>query len=467
MSSHARENLAAPRLSRFGESASGRPIAFVGVSAGLLAVAAFFGANPWWVAALAILILGALGFWAAAQRTEIRRLVEARRVLAASDWKFRRLYENVAVALLAVERDGTSRSENPALLRVLSYRSESDFLAADFREHTFSGPGTYNALLLRTRKGGELPVVELHLRRRDGVQLTAAGSIRVCWDDAGEVTGFEFTLLDISDLKVAERQRRWTERRFRRLFDSNAVGIMFGNLCRGTFVEANERLRELVQLRASELPVLLDGLVSTEDASLIDSIRASVESGGHEPPVDCVYVRGDGTRVAASVCAAITDSLQGDCIAVVVERGDRSGALAGAATASRLHESMLDSVPLLVARLDATAAPTFCNLAFRDWFGFPSSPLGWSFEEPFGVKWQRVLAARLDRVLEGVAQKLGIDVFRAAGHHHRLEALLAPHRRRDGSVGGFLVVIRQCADRVESGIEAAPVPVHGETTYNI
>lgn len=464
MVSHARAGVAAPIGSRIREQLRSEPVLFFGVAGSLVAGFAFLGVGSGWLAALAVAVLATAGVRAASQRSRMRGLVEARRALTVSEQKFRGLYESVAAALLFIAPGGACRGANPAFLRLLGYRSEQEFLAVDFREHTFAGPGTFDALLSRTRQDGELQSVELNLRRRDGIQLMTAGTLRASWDDAGEVTGFEFTVLDISDLKLAERQRRSIERRFRRLFDSNAVGVMFGNLQRGTLEEANGRVQGMVGLRAAELPVLLDGLSCAGESSLTDAIRAALESGGHAPPIDRTYVRGDGTRVAVSVCAAVTDPLQGDFIAVVMERGE-SVASEPVGAGTPLHESVLDSMPLLVARFDLSAELTYCNRSFLDWFGFASAPFGWSLEELFGADCQRAMADRLDRVRAGFTEATTLELFRVGGQQHRLEVTFAPHRRSDGGVGGFLTILRDGAKAAVDADVALPVPMERETIY--
>ena len=228
------------------------------------------------------------------------------------------------LAVLTLSADGRVRAANPAMLRLLGYPTESEFRRVDFAEQAYAGPGTLAALLHRVRTAGELPIVELHLRGSDGTPLMAAATWRAHWDDMGAVTGYDATLLDIGELKLAERQRRSIERRFRRLFDSNAVGILFGNLQRGTMDEANERLRQMVGLRASELPVLLDSLVAGNEPSLSDGIKAALEGDGHSPPIQCDYVRPDGSRLPVLICAAILDPLQSEFVSVVVERPSAS-----------------------------------------------------------------------------------------------------------------------------------------------
>jgi PAS domain S-box-containing protein len=430
-----------------------------------LAILATVGVPPWGLAVVSCLTAAAAAVWAGRQGSRIASLVDSRRQSVAMATQFRGLYENIAAARASFGSDGAPLEANAALIRMLGYANEAEFLAADFHQHTFAGPGTFEALLLRTRLNGEVPIAEFNLRRRDGVQLMTVASVRALWDEQGDVVRFEATLLDISDLKVAERQRRSMERRFRRLFDSNAVGIMFGNLRRGTLDEANERLFELFGLRPSELPVLLDAVASPDNVPLSEAIATSLEWGSHEPPVERLLARRDGSRIGLLICAAVLDPLQGDFVGVVVERsvGDsRTGSSQG----SGLYESILDSAPMMVARFDLSGGLTYCNRTFLDWFEFSSTPMGWTLEDLLGEDCRRSLTALTERVRAGATESAELDLFRVGGRLHRVEATFARHLRPDGSLGGSLLLLRDRTD-LTVAVAATAVSVTTETTYTV
>ena len=199
------------------------------------------------------------------------------------------------------------------------------------------------------------------LRRRDSFPVMFAAVLRAKWDEAGNVTGFEATMLDIGEFKVADRQRRSIERRFRHLFDSDAVGFMFGNLRRASLDEANQYLRELLGVRASELPIHLDSLVSSAEQPLTEALSAALERGGHAAPTERTYLRADGRRVGVLMCVSTVDPLQGDFVAVVIERdagSTRAGAVDGV---PEFHDSILDALPNMIARFSTAGGLTYCN----------------------------------------------------------------------------------------------------------
>jgi PAS domain S-box-containing protein len=433
-----------------------------------LAVMAARGANAWWIVALSALLLGVAAGVIAIERARLRRLRYSNRTLGAAERKYRCLYESAAAGVMTLSAEGRVRAANPAMLRLIGYPSESEFRRVDFADQVYAGPGTLEALLRRVRAEGELPIVELHLRGSDGTPLMAAATVRAQWDDTGAVTGYETTLLDISELKLAERQRRSIERRFRRLFDSNAVGILFGNLQRGTIDEANERLRQMLGLRASELPVLLDSLVAGDEPSLSDGIKAALEGDGHSPPIERDCARPDGRRLPVLICAAIMDPLQSEFVGVVIERPPLPSDTPAEPAALSLYASLLDAMPVLVARFNAAEQLTFCNRAYRDWFGFPAAPMGWSLKELVGVDCHSELRTAWSRAIGGEKSgSIAIEILQAGGRLRLLDITLAPHRRADGSVGGCVAVMSERSAPPAARDESEAIPMPAENTYNM
>jgi PAS domain S-box-containing protein len=443
MSSQPYGSPAAPERSGRAWRLKSRSAAALAFAAALSAVAVALGIPSIGVLAFTLGCLLAAAALVHRQRTANLRLRSAKRALAASELAYRRFYDSLAVGVLTIGADGRTRTANPALLALLGYASERELAVLDFGEQVYAAPGTFEALLRRVRLDGELGAVDMQLRRRDGLPVMVAATVRAQWDESGSVEGYEAALLDIGELKFAERQRRSLERRFRRLFDSNAIGILFGNLRRGTMDEANARMRDIAGLRTSELPVLLDALVAEGQPQLSAAIRVALESDGHTPPLETVYLRADGTRVAVLVGAAVIDPLQGDFVGVVLERPAEPAAAARPPDADGLHGSVLDALPLLVARFNRSRRLTYCNAACREWFGFPATPTGLPLEDLLGVDGPEPLRAHIERVLAGEVVRAGVEVFQVGGRMRELEVMLSPHRRPDSTVGGFLTTMRE------------------------
>jgi PAS domain S-box-containing protein len=433
---------AAPEWSGLAKLSALRP-ARVSVLLAVVATGALaLGIPAAWVCAFAVSALLVSAVLLDRSRAAIRHLQSVARSLRASEYRQRREYEAISAGVMTLRQDGSPATANAALVAMLGFSTEVELLAIDLREQVFTAHGQLESLLARARREGEVATIELHLRRRAGAPLIAAATVRAHWDEAGGIDHFHVTLTDIGDLKFAERQRRSLERRSRRLFDSNAAGIMFGNLRRGTMDEANARMRELAGLRPSELPALLDSVLAGGRPFLGPAVRAALETDGFAPPNDTVYVRADGRPVATTVWAAMIDALQGDFAAIVVERPADHANLRPEPVAERHYESVLDALPDLVARFNREQRLTYCNAACRAWFGFPVTPTGLSLRELLGCDVLQPLDEHVDSVLSGSTVRSVIEVFQVGGRRHSLGIALSPHRRGDGTVAGIVATMR-------------------------
>ncbi len=426
----------------------------------VLLAAAFVGASlrasAWAAAAVGSSGLLAAGLAVVYLRRLNRELHAAVRARAEWERRYYRLHESVAVGVFRADADGRLTAANRGLCALLGYRAETEFLAADFAHATYVGPGTYEAVLQRVRAQGALENLEMRLRRFDGLTVTVLATIQAIWDDAGEVTVFEGSVIDLTRERLAESQRRSMERRFRRLFDVQGVGMLVGNLRRGTLDEANPALIELWGLRPSELPVRFDTLVPDDQRPVQRSIRAELELHGAAGPVAAEYLRADGIRVPVWLSATVIEPQHGEFLAVAVARtaeadAQRSASQLQTCLAAALEHSLDPS-----AEFDATGRLRRANGALRTWLGVADAPLAGTLEELLAPCPEAVAAAAA-RASRGESSTLAVDLDRPAGTR-RLDVTLLPEFAAAGGPVGFRAILadRTAGQVAREGAEPSP-----------
>jgi PAS domain S-box-containing protein len=395
-----------------------------------------------------------------AQRTAVEQeLLESRRVLAASEIRYRRLYEGIAAGVLTLEGGGRARSANPALLRMLGHADEDEFLRRSLGDDVWAGPGTLEAVLARVRAEGELVNLEIRLRRRDGRAIVGLATLHAVWGTDGETAAYEVTLVDITDLKLAESQRRSMELRFRRLFDSNAVGVMFGNLQRRTLDDANDYLLGLLGLRRPELPVALASITPDEFLDAQRQVAETLLDSGHVRPFEREWLNRDGERVPVLVSAALVDSARGDFIGVVIDRRAEFAQARRVEESKLFYEFLLDSVPTRIAAVDQDERIRWWNRAYRQWFGDGSEAPGRTIRELVGpARYERV-APQIRRALDGETLRFGTSIERD-GQRYQLDITYVPTRDAHGRVTGFLSFVHDVTSHREA-VEGWRVPTDG------
>jgi diguanylate cyclase (GGDEF)-like protein/PAS domain S-box-containing protein len=130
-----------------------------------------------------------------------RRLAEA--ALKASEVRYRRLFDNVMEGVYSSTCEGRFVSVNPALARMVGLSSADELLSLS-TETIYLDPADRAAIIAKLEADGEVRNAEFQLRRVDGTSLTVIESARAVRGDDGEVIGYEGTISDITERKLAE-----------------------------------------------------------------------------------------------------------------------------------------------------------------------------------------------------------------------------------------------------------------------
>ncbi len=165
--------------------------------------------------------------------------------------------------------------------------------------------------------------LELQLRGRSGEIHDAVGSVAPI-----EVGGAPCVLaifFDVTRRKRAEKEMRKSEERFRRLFDSNTIGITVADLS-GQILESNDAYLTMIGYTHEEL---LSGVVRWDEmtpAEYREKDRIAVEQlqrTGVAQPYEKALIRKDGTRVPLLIGIAMLEASEGSIIAYTVDLSDR------------------------------------------------------------------------------------------------------------------------------------------------
>lgn len=113
---------------------------------------------------------------------------------------------------------------------------------------------------------------EMTVRGTDGLSHPVLGVGRPVRDEGGKITSWVGMLLDIGDLKQAQRLRA-SEARFRSTFENALVGMAHARLADGAFLRVNDRLCEMVGYHRNEL-----GSKTIADITHPDDVAADVEA---------------------------------------------------------------------------------------------------------------------------------------------------------------------------------------------
>uniref|UniRef100_B8HNN2 histidine kinase n=1 Tax=Cyanothece sp. (strain PCC 7425 / ATCC 29141) TaxID=395961 RepID=B8HNN2_CYAP4 len=177
-------------------------------------------------------------------------------------------------------------------------------------------------------EGRSLDNLEFRHRHQDGHFVWVRSSATPLISSTGNVIGAQGILSDITTLKQAEMALQQSENRFRRVFSSNVVGMMFTDFS-GAIFDANDRFLAMVgysraELQAGELNWVT--LTPLEYVQWDIQAMLHLEKYGSIEPWEKEYYRADGSRIAVLIGVALLSETGSSCVCVVMDISDRKHA---------------------------------------------------------------------------------------------------------------------------------------------
>ena len=173
---------------------------------------------------------------------------------------------------------------------------------------------------VRVARGERLSGMEMNWHTPEGIR-----SLLIYADTLPQMHAHPATCLlvfqDIAKLKQAEQAVRQSEARFRRLVESNIIGVVIGNFS-GDILEANDAFLELVGYTREEMQAGKLRWLDITPPEYLHLDRQGAEEmlkTGASTPFEKEYIRKDGSRVPILIGAALLEGYQDRAVAFVVD----------------------------------------------------------------------------------------------------------------------------------------------------
>ncbi len=234
---------------------------------------------------------------------DIARRKRVETALAESELKYRRMFESSNDAIMLLDNDRFFDC-NPATLKVFGYSNRDEFLGKHPAEvsppHQPDGResrGAADEKIATALRVGRNYFEWLH-QRADGT-VFPADVLLTPMDFRGQKV-LQATVRDISDRKRVEAALHESEERYRRIVESNAVGIVAVNPS-FRFTSANRRFCEMVGYTEEELKCMTFPDITHPDNVAQDRASVAEVLAGKRPyyRTEKRYIRHDGKEVHA------------------------------------------------------------------------------------------------------------------------------------------------------------------------
>ncbi|WP_345954897.1 chemotaxis protein CheB [Mucilaginibacter sp. PAMB04168] len=152
-------------------------------------------------------------------------------------------------------------------------------------------------------------LAEYRFLKADGTYTMILDRGSILHDDYGTPYRMVGSIVDISRITEAEKRVSSSENRFKKIFESNMIGMLFTDFS-GNIIDANDAFLQMIGYTAEEVhngQVNWDKLTPVEYMGVSNKAVNQLKKDGFCPPFEKEYFRKDGTRVPVLMGSARLD----------------------------------------------------------------------------------------------------------------------------------------------------------------
>ena len=144
-------------------------------------------------------------------RRELAERRQAQKALRTSEQQYRSLFKNAVLGIYQTTPDGRILAANPALIRMLGYKSFSNLSQRNLETEGYLPEYPREEFKQRLTKYGRISGYESVWTRKDGTPIYVRENARAIRNADGEILYYEGTIEDITERREAERVKEELE----------------------------------------------------------------------------------------------------------------------------------------------------------------------------------------------------------------------------------------------------------------
>lgn len=234
---------------------------------------------------------------------DITERKKAEEALRASEEKYRAIFEGVAEGIYVSTPEGRPLIGNPALMKMLGYKSVENMLARDIEVEGYVDPSERARFKAIMDRDGVVHDFMTQWLRPDGSSIHVIENARAIRNSEGTITAYEGSVRDITELKLAENALRASEETFRHFFENNPAASYIHSAS-GELLDCNQAFLDLFGFGSKQQALatsLVDRYIKPEEREIF---RQELSREKRVALRETTYRRIDGTLVHVLETAA-------------------------------------------------------------------------------------------------------------------------------------------------------------------
>lgn len=179
---------------------------------------------------------------------------QAKKATLHAQEKYRSIFENSVSGIFQTSPEGRYLNVNPALARVYGYGSTEELMSriSDIARLLYVDPNRRSEFVRLMQESGVVKDFESQIYRKDGTVIWISESARAVRNAKGEIEYYEGMVEDITARKEAEEKLRFSETRFRTVWQNSNDGMRLTDE-QGTVLAVNHSYSAIVGMPAEDL----------------------------------------------------------------------------------------------------------------------------------------------------------------------------------------------------------------------
>jgi sigma-B regulation protein RsbU (phosphoserine phosphatase) len=179
---------------------------------------------------------------------------DAKKAAVRAEEKFRSIYENSVSGIFQTTPQGQYLSVNPALARIYGYNTAEELMTyiSDIGRLLYVNPARRAEFIRLMQEQGMVRDFESQIFRKDGSVIWISENARAVRGASGAIEFYEGTVDDITARKEAEEKLRFSETRFRSVWQNSSDGMRLTDEL-GIILAVNPSFCQIVGVPAEQL----------------------------------------------------------------------------------------------------------------------------------------------------------------------------------------------------------------------